>query len=123
MSTPVPVAVRSLAHIRGQWESRYSIHAGRQLCGKAFRYHKKVIVTSAVDQYLIVSARDCSVGTEQGSHRVYDGDGRDAMLLLDSQIPRTGVASVLGRETVLVPKIQTQLADFPRMRWATGPER
>jgi hypothetical protein len=38
--------------LRGQWEPRYAIHAGRQLNGKAFRYLKRVIVTPAVYQPL-----------------------------------------------------------------------
>ena len=34
----------------GQWQSRYTIHAGRHSNGKAFRYLKRVIVTPAVYQ-------------------------------------------------------------------------
>lgn len=33
---------------RGQWRSRYAIHAGRNLPDKEFRYLKRVIVTPAV---------------------------------------------------------------------------
>ena len=36
----------------GQWRSRYAIHAGRQLNGKAFRYLKRIIVIPAVYQPL-----------------------------------------------------------------------
>ena len=34
----------------GQWQPRYTIHAGRHSNGKAFRYLKRVIVTPAVYQ-------------------------------------------------------------------------
>jgi hypothetical protein len=34
----------------GQWQHRYTIHAGRHSNGKAFRYLKRVIVTPAVYQ-------------------------------------------------------------------------
>lgn len=45
---------------RGQWRSRYAIHAGRQSNGKAFRYLKRVIVTPAV--YLSLASLKKSFG-------------------------------------------------------------
>ncbi len=112
----------SLSSSLGQWGPRSTIHAGRYLSGKAFRYLKRVIVTPAV--YWRFTALNCSftcqhwAGVALSTHPF---GLAESYVFIKQSGPPSHWDQLLSKLAPLIPKLRGYFADFPKLVYLNTP--
>ena len=113
----------SLGTSQGQWGFRSTIHAGRYLSGKAFRYLKRVIVTPAVYWRFtrLNPSFTCQhwAGVAPSTHPF--GLARSYVFIKQSGLP--GLCDQpFSWLAPLIPKLRGHFADFPQLGYPNTPQ-